>query len=136
MSKRLRRSARCRGVSLVEVVVASALLVASLIPVLRALTVAQITAHRIAMTSRSLIVAQGCLERIRAEAKTDYGQSFAMDSKDCGDFYLATVTDDADSTCRRVTVSVGYDRDESQTLSADECLVTLTSCVARYEGVG
>ncbi len=136
MPKRLRRSVRSRGVSLVEVVVASGLLVTSLIPVLRALTVAQITAHRIALTSRSLVVAQGRLERIRAEAEMNYRQSFAVDSKDCGDSYLATVLDDADPACRRVIVSVGYDRDESQTLSADECLVTLTSCVARHKGAG
>lgn len=136
MPKRLRRSSQCRGVSLVEVVVASALLVASLIPILRALTVSQMTARRITLTSRSLIVAQGCLEQIRAQAETHYAPSFAINSKDCGDFYLATVTDDADPRCRRVTISVGYDRDESQTLSADECLVTLTSCVARHEGMG
>lgn len=125
-----------RGISLVEVVVASALLVASLVPVLRAMTVSQITARRIARTSQSLIIAQGTLERLRARAESDYDQSLAVEASSPTEGYWVSVTDNAHPVLREVTVSVGYDGDQSQTLSADEIRVVLTTCIARHKESG
>jgi hypothetical protein len=120
----------------VEVVVASALLVASLVPVLRAMTVSQITARRIARTSQSLMVAQGFLEQLRARAENNYGQSLAVASHPLAEGFLASVTDDAHPLLREVTVSVGYDGDQNQILSPDEIRVVLTTCIARHNESG
>lgn len=135
-SKPSRPSSRCRGVSLVEVVVASALLVIGVVPVLRALTSAQVTAHRMAVTSQSLVLAQGRLEWIRARAQGDYDQSFAVDSEDCGGGYRVTATDHRRTGVRTVKVSVGYDRDENQVLSNDEVRVSLITCIAQHGAGG
>jgi hypothetical protein len=118
------------------VVVASALLVASVVPVLRALTVSQITARRIALTSQALVLAQGRLEWIRARARSDFNQSFTVESAVCDAGYLTTVADEQEAGLRTVTVSVGYDTDENGKLSADEVRVALTTCIAQVRAGG
>ena len=126
-NRRLRR----RGLTLVEVVVASALLVAGLIPVLRALTLSHASRLQIERQSCSLILAQGVLARLRAELACDYAESVAVNSRSLPEGYLATVTDDGDAACRTLSVRVGFDVDGNRRLSDDEVCVTLTSAVAR-----
>ncbi len=71
----------CRGVTLTEVVVASGLLLIAVVPVLRALTIAQITDRVIERKTRSLTLAQRELERIRAASMYHYDDSFAETSR-------------------------------------------------------
>jgi Tfp pilus assembly protein PilV len=120
-----------RGVTLTEVVVASALLVLSMIPLLRALTVAQAADRVIERRSWSLILAQCELDHIRAQSVYDYDRSFNATCTALGNGYLCSVIDDQDPNLRTVTVSVGLDGNSDGLLSSDEVEVRLCTCLAR-----
>lgn len=120
-----------RGVTLTEVVVAATLLAVAVVPLLRALTVAQATGAMVERKTQSLILAQGTLDEIRARALHHYEASFRKDSETLVGGYLCNVTDDQDTNLRRVAVAVGYDVNGNGRLSADEVEVTLTTCIAR-----
>jgi hypothetical protein len=120
-----------RGVTLTEVVVASALLVLSMIPLLKALTVAQAADRVIERRSWSLMLAQCELDRIRAQCVYGYDRSFNATSTALGHGYLCSVIDDQDPNLRKVTVSVGLDGNSDGILSSDEVDVHLCTCLAR-----
>ena len=111
---------RDNGMTLTEVVVASTLLVVAVVPILRALTIAQVTGRVVDNKTQALILAQGKLEAIRARSIHHYDESFAEDSAPITGSYLCDVTDDQDSDLRLVTVSVGYDEDGDGNLSHSE----------------
>jgi Tfp pilus assembly protein PilV len=122
---------RVSGVTLAEVLVASALLVIAIAPLLRALTAAQIEDRAIERTSWSLLLAQEQLEHIRARCIRHYDTCYRVSSKPIRDGYLCTVADDADSLLRMVTVSVGLDQNNDGVLAADEVEVSLSTRLAR-----
>lgn len=119
------------GVTLAEVIVASALLVIAIAPLLRALTAAQIEDRAIERKSWSLLLAQQELEYIRARCIRRYDTCYSVSSKAIRDGYLCTVGDDGDPSLRTVTVSVGLDQDNDGVLSTDEVEVSLTTRLAR-----
>lgn len=123
---------RYRGVTFTEIVVASALLMASIAPILRSMSIAQITTRKIETKSCSLVLAQGRIASCRAQAVQDYEVSLAVSNDDCGNGYLCTITDDQDSNCRTIMVSVGLDHDENDSLSSDEISVRLSTLIAKY----
>jgi len=124
---------RSGGVTLTEVVVGSVLLVIAIVPLLRALTIAQSTGAVIERKTRSLILAQAKLEEVRAQSIHHYQSSFRDDSKALGDSYLCTITDDEDPTLRLVTVSVGYDANADGRLRQTEVAVRLATYLARRQ---
>ena len=119
------------GVTLTEVVVGSALLVVAVVPLLRALTIAQSTTTAIERKTRCLILAQARLEEIRARSIHHYEDSFRATSESLDASYLCTVSDDGDPTLRLVTVSVGYDADADGELAEAETAVSLSTYLAR-----
>jgi Tfp pilus assembly protein PilV len=125
------RRGRRSGVTLTEVVVASALLVISIAPLLKALTLAQVEDRAIERKSWSLLLAQRELEWIRARCFRHYDTSYRVSSQALHDGYLCTVTDDEDPSLRTLTVSVGLDQDEDGVLSAKEVEITLSTRLAR-----
>lgn len=132
MAKRTVPSRR-RGMTLTEVVVGSALLVVAIVPILKALTIAQSTAGTIERRTRSLVLAQSKLDEIRAASIRHYGDSFQETSGDLGDSYRCNVTDDQDPKLRLVTVSVGQDIDADGQLDPEEVEVRLASYLARLQ---
>jgi len=122
---------RSTGVTLTEVVVASALLVVSMIPLLKALTVAQAADRVIERRSWCLMLAQSELDRIRVQSVYGYHHSFASMSTPLGSGYLCSVADDQDPNLRTVNVSVGLDGNSDGILSSDEVEVRLCTCLAR-----
>jgi len=120
------------GLTLIEVALASALLIVALIPVIRSLTTAHMISYAIERKTYSLILAQGKLEQIRARAIYHYSDSFAATNSSLGNSYLCNVTDNTtDPNLRTVTVSVGRDENGNSVLASDEVDVTLASYVAR-----
>ena len=119
------------GVTLTGVVVASSLLVLAIVPILRALGTAHATTVTIERKTQSLARAQGKLAEIKARSIYHYDTSFSATAQSLGDAYLCNTTDDSASELRTVSVAVGYDRDGSGTLSAEEVEVTLTTYLAR-----
>ena len=122
---------KARGMTLTEVVVASVLLVVAVVPVLRALTIAEVTGRIVEYKTQSLILARGKLDRIRAQSIYHYDDSFQEDDGALTGSYLCNVTDDRDSDLRLVTVSVGFDADGDGRLSDDEVHVTLATYIAK-----
>lgn len=127
------------GVTLTEVVVAAGLLLIAIVPMLKALTVAQITDRTIERKTHSLMLAQRELERIKAKSICDYDDRFDRTSQVLDGAFLCTVTDDpaaplrvgAGADLRMVAVSVGLDRNEDNTLTPDEIDVRLCTYLAR-----
>jgi Tfp pilus assembly protein PilV len=130
--KRSENRNRLAGFTLTEVVVASALLIIALVPILKALTGAHVLGTIIEYRTRSLTLAQARLDDIRARSIYSYGNSFSESNTSVDGSYLCTVSDSgAASDIRQITVEVGYDLDNSSTLEAQEVDVTLTTLVAR-----
>ncbi len=127
------RCERWKGVTLTEVIVASALLVISIAPLLKALTTAQVEDRAIERKSWSLLLAQRELEWIRARCLRHYNACYRVSSEAVGDGYLCTVADDEHPNLRTVTVSVGLDRNGDGVLSADEVEIGLSTRLSRGE---
>jgi len=122
----------CRpGVTLTEVVVASALLVISIVPLLQALTTAHAADRALERRSWSLLLAQQELEWIRARCLRHYEDRHNVTSRALRDGYLCTVTDDGDPSLRTIAVSVGLDRNGDGILAADEEEIRLCTRLAR-----
>jgi hypothetical protein len=111
--------------------VASGLLVICIVPILKALTAAQATSRIIEWRTRSLVLAQGKLDEIRARCVYHYDESFDQQSVSLDGPYLCTVSETLRTNLREVSVSVGYDRNSNRELGHDEIEVTLTTNVAR-----
>jgi Tfp pilus assembly protein PilV len=123
---------RYKGLTLAEVVVASALLLVAMVPILKALTSAHVSTSIIEQKTRSLTLAQTRLEDIKARSIYNYSSSFAETNTSVEESYLCTVTDSGSaSDLRQITVEVGYDLDGSSTLEAEEVKVTLSTLLAR-----
>ena len=119
------------GVTLTEAVVASALLLIGIVPLLKALATTHVMDRAIERKSWSLMLAQRELERIRAHCLYHYDESYRASSQVVRDGYLCTVADDRDPALRTVTVSVGLDHNADGGLSEDEVEVRLCTRVAR-----
>lgn len=127
-----RAANRCKGLTLTEVVMASALLLIAMVPILKALTSAQATTVIIERKTRSLILAQAKLENIKARSIYNYDNSFTEANTSLDGSYLCTIIDSGSaSDIRQITVEVGYDLDDSGTLDAQEIEVALSTLVAR-----
>ncbi len=125
-------SIKDRGFTLTEVVVASAILIIAIVPILRALTSAQVSTTIIEHRTHSLILAQAKLDEIRARSIYNYSSSFTETSTSLDGPYLCSVVDTTVSAnLRKITVSVGYDLNVNSTLEADEIEITLATLVAR-----
>lgn len=126
--------AKRAGLTLSEVVVASAMLIIALVPMLKALTTANLNTADIERKTHSLVLAQAKLDEIRARSVYHYtneGDSFAEDDLSLGGSYLCNIADDANDALKTITVSVGYDHNGDNTLAADEIEVILSTLIAR-----
>ena len=129
---KLKYTNRAAGFTLTEVVVASALLVVAIIPILKALTTAHLNTTIIERRTRSLILAEAKLDEIKARSIYKYGDTFAQADSSLDGSYLGSVEDvSVGFNLRKITVSVGYDLNGNNNLDANEIEVTLATLVAR-----
>lgn len=121
------------GFTLTETVVASALLIVAVVPILRALTTAHLNTGIIERKTRSLTLAQAKLDEIKARSIYYYADDFEENNSSLDGLYLCNVVDDSKkkSNLRTITVSVGYDLNGDDVLASDEILVTLKTMLAR-----
>ncbi|MBA7618078.1 hypothetical protein ES703_25397 [subsurface metagenome] len=120
------------GFTLTEVVVASTVLIIAIVPILRALTSAQVTSTIIEHRTRSLTLAQAKLDEIKARSIYNYGDDFTETNSSLDGPYLCNVVDSfVSANLRTITVSVGYDHNGNSTLETDEIEITLATLVAR-----
>ncbi|MBE0537653.1 MAG: hypothetical protein IH624_18460 [Phycisphaerae bacterium] len=127
-----RRCPRAGGFTLTEVVVASALLITAIVPILKALTTVHFHAALIERKTRCLNIAHARLEEIKARSVYNYATNFAEANTSADGPYLRTVSDTAISpNLRRISVTAGFDADGNGALNAGETLVTLQTLVAK-----
>ncbi|MHC4617319.1 MAG: type IV pilus modification PilV family protein [Planctomycetota bacterium] len=120
------------GLTLTEVVVASALLVIAIVPILKALTSAHVTGSIIERRTRSLLLAQAKLDEIRARSIYNYAANFTENHLSLDGSYFCSVVDSAKSAdLRQISVSVGYDSNGDTSLTDAEIEITLTTLLAR-----
>ncbi len=123
---------RSAGFTLTEVVVASAILIIAIVPILRALTSAHVSTTIIEHRTHSLILAQAKLDEIRVRSIYHYSDSFTETNSSPDGPYLCNVEDSfVSASLRTITVSVGYDLNGNSTLEADEIEITMATLVAR-----
>jgi Tfp pilus assembly protein PilV len=134
MRRKLKIAKRFAGLSIIEVVTASALLIVALVPILKGLTIAHASAAKIEHKTRSLILALAKLDEIKARSIYDYtngGASFAENNTSLDGPYLCNVTDDSGDSLKTISVSAGYDANGNNDLGSDEVEITLTTLLAR-----
>lgn len=134
MRRKLKIEKRFAGLTLIEVVIASALLIIAIVPILKGLTIAHASAVKIEHKSRSLLLAQAKLDNIKARSIYNYtnsSSSFAENGTSLDGSYLCNVTDNTSDPLKTITVSVGFDSDGDTSLSSDEVDITLATLIAR-----
>lgn len=126
---------RRKGLSIIEVTMASVLLIVAMVPILRSLTKANMMSTEIEKKTQSLVLAQGKLDDIRARSVYNFGSSgsFTASNVVLSGSYLCNVTDTTitSNLLKQITVSVGYDDNGNSALSSDEVEVTLTTYIAK-----
>jgi len=123
---------RSGGFTLTEVVVASAILIIAIVPILRALTSAHVSTTIIEHRTHSLILAQAKLDEIRASSIYHYSDSLTETNFSLDGPYLCNIEDSfVSANLRTITVSVGYDLNGNSTLEADEIEVTIATLIAK-----
>ncbi len=118
--------------TLTEVIVASALLIFAIVPILKGLTSVHVHSIIIERKTRSLTLAQAKLNEIKARSIYNYASNFNVVNNPLDGSYLCTVKDGALNTNLRViAVAVGYDLDGNNLLAGSEVHVTLETLIAR-----
>jgi Tfp pilus assembly protein PilV len=121
-----------RGVTISEVLIASALLIMAIVPILKALASAQAATTTVDHKTNSLMLAKAKMEDIRGRAIYSYSSSYSASSLALSGSYLCNVTDSAvNSNLRRITVFAGYDANGDKILSNEEIQITLDTLIAR-----
>jgi Tfp pilus assembly protein PilV len=125
-------SKKYSGMTLTEVVMASALLIAAIVPILKALTGANLTSNIVEYRTRSLSLAQSKLDEIKARSIYSYGSSFTETDTLLTNSYYCNVSDTGSgSDIRTITVSVGYDKNKNSSLSSEEIQSTLQTKLSK-----
>lgn len=128
-----KRSSKNRNAfTLTEVIVASTLLVAAIVPILKALTNAHVISAVIEKKTKSLNLAQGKLDEVKARSIYSYASSFDISDELLETDYLCDVTDTSlTANLRKVKVEVGFDADGDNTLDSDEIEIALATQLAK-----
>jgi len=132
MFRKLKNKNRLPSFTLTEVVIASALLIVAIIPILKALTTMHVSGAIIERKTRCLMLAQAKLDDIRARSVYDYTGKSAEMHTSLGGSYLCNVQDNPEgSNLRRIEVLVGYDLNGNNALKPGEVEVALATLIAR-----
>lgn len=127
-NKRATRS----GFTLPEVIVAAALLLAAIVPILKALTQANLNTVIIERRTQSLCLAQGKLNQIKAKSIYNFSDDFDETNTSLGNSYYCNVSETTvNSNLKAISVSVGMDVNKNNSLGSDEIEVTLQTQVAK-----
>jgi prepilin-type N-terminal cleavage/methylation domain-containing protein len=129
--KKLKRQNQ-KGLTLPEVVVAAALLLIALVPILKGLTQAHINSIVIERKTQSLCLAQAKLNNIQARSIYDFDSISSQNNEVLSGSYLCNTTvSSVNSNLKAITVSVGQDLNSNGALGSDEIGVTLQTQIAR-----
>jgi Tfp pilus assembly protein PilV len=125
-------SKSAKGYTLTEVLVASALLIAVSVPMLKALTTGYVFSNSIKYKTKSVVYAKSRLDRVRAIAANQYNTSLTETNTSLGEGYLCSVSDTGFAgDIRTISVWSGFDKNGNGMLDSDEIQITLTTLIAR-----
>ena len=124
------RRTRRTGLTLMEVLVASALLGIALVPAFDMVTRGMVLARDVEVRSRAVFLAEREMETALAAAGQNFSASLTKQSQDLGDGYLTIVTETVSGLTKTVAVQAGFDADRNGTLSSGEVLATFATVVA------
>ena len=121
-----------KAFTLTEVIAASALLLAAIVPILKGLTNAHLTSVIIERKTRSLALAQGKLDEVKARSIYNYSSSFDTNNELLDTDYRCNVTDTSlGANLRKVKVEVGFDLNGNNVLNSDEVNISLVTQLAK-----
>lgn len=119
------------GFTLTEAVVASMLLLVAMVPILKALTQANLNTVMIERRTQSLCLAQGKLNDIKARSIYGFDTISSQSNEVLIGSYLCNTVIGGSGNLKTVSVSVGMDVDGNGTLAAGEVEVILQSQIAK-----
>ncbi|MFA5292968.1 MAG: prepilin-type N-terminal cleavage/methylation domain-containing protein [Phycisphaerae bacterium] len=125
-----------KGLTLPEVIVASALLLIALVPILKALTQVNMNAVTIERKTQSLCLAKTKLNQIQAQSIYNFDSVISQSNEVLSGSYLCNTTSQAvpgNSNLKSITIAVGMDRNSSGTLNGTEIEITLQTQIARRQ---
>jgi type II secretory pathway pseudopilin PulG len=127
-----KRTRRHAGFTLTEVVVASALLISAMVPILRGLTSVHLTGAVVERRTMSLNFAQAKLDDIKARSIYNFGTNYNESDTafDTDYFYKVEITSPG-ANLKKITVKAGFDLNSNNILNNDEILVKLETLIAR-----
>jgi len=132
MKAKVPKSRVREGFTLIEVLMASMLLTAAMVPILKGLTSAHILDIKIERRMRSLTLAEAKLEDIKGRSIYSYSTNFNDASSAIEGSYFCKVTDvPVDANLRTILLSVGYNDDGDGALDDSEIQVTLKTLLAK-----
>jgi len=120
------------GFTLVEVLVASALLIFAMVPILKALTQVNMNNIIVERRTKSLNLAKSQINQIQAKSIYNFDDNFSQNNLSLDNLYLCNIASSSVNTnLKAITVSVGMDRNHNGTLGSDEVEVSLQTQLAR-----
>ena len=120
-----------RGLTLPEVVVAAALLLIALVPILKGLTQAHLNSIIIERKTQSLCLAQAKLNNIQARSIYNFDSISSQSGEVLSGSYLCNTTVSGSNNLKAVKVEVGQDRNSNGSLDSDEIEITLQTQIGR-----
>ena len=126
------RRQRQKGITLTEVVVTSVLLAFALVPILKALTQANLNSVVIERRTQSLCLAQAKLNQLQAQSTYNFADIATQNNEVLSGSYLCNTTvTTVSSYLKSIKVDVGLDRNANGTLGSDEIEITLQTQIAQ-----
>ncbi len=120
------------GFTLVEVLVASTLLILALVPILKALVQINMNTVIIERRTKSLSLAKTQINEIQAKSIYNFDDNFSQNNLSLDNLYLCNISSSSVNTnLKAITVSVGMDRNKNGTLGSNEVEVSLQTQLAR-----
>ncbi|MHB0945653.1 MAG: hypothetical protein ACYC3B_00600 [Sedimentisphaerales bacterium] len=123
------------GFTLTVAVVAAALLLIALVPILKALTQANLNSVIIERRTQSLCLAQGKLNDIEARSIYSFDAVSSQSNEVLIGSYLCNTAIGGSGYLKTVTISVGMDVNNNGILNSDEIEVVLQSQIAKRQPV-
>ena len=120
------------GFTLPEVLVASALLIIAIVPILKALTAIHANTVAIERKTKSLTLAKMKISQLQAKSIYHFDENFDQSNLPLDGLYLCNIaSQQVNSNLKALTVSVGMDSNKNGILSSSETEISLHTQIAR-----
>jgi len=115
--------------SLVEVLMASVLLLVAAVPITRAILEGATLSREVELRTRATLLAQRLMEAAMASAADNFGADSGSTEQDLGNRFVGKKVSVVTGLTKTITVQVGWDRDANGQLAAGEVLATFGAVV-------